>query len=77
MAFDATIADQLSTLTLVNAQQGTQLNNMIDRNLTQGLGGVNTSLIHANGAVSDDPQLMAALQTASRSPAQGQTPVAG
>ena len=74
MPFDPAIADQLSTLTLVNAQQGTQLNNMVDRNLTQGLGVVNTSLIHANGAVSDDAGLIASLQTASKAPKQGQSP---
>lgn len=71
MPFDPVIADQLSTLTIVSAQQGTQLNNLIDRNLTQGLGVVNTSLIHQQGAVSDDPGLVASLQTASRTPVQG------
>lgn len=71
MAFDPAIADQLSALTLVSAQQGMALTNMIDRNLSQGLGVVNTSLIHQQGAVSDDPGLISSLQTASRVPVQG------
>jgi hypothetical protein len=32
---------------------------------------VNTALIQAQGSVSDDPGLIAALQTASRAPRQG------
>ena len=71
MAFDPTIADQLSALTLTNAQQGMALTNAMDRNLTQGLGVVNTSVIQAQASVSDDSGLIAALQTASRTPVQG------
>lgn len=52
-------------------QQGVGLTQMADRNLTQGLGVVNSSLIHQQGAVSDDPGLISALQTASRVPVQG------
>lgn len=52
-------------------QQGTGLTAMADRNLAQGLGVVNTTLIQAQGAVSDDPGLISALQTASRVPVQG------
>jgi hypothetical protein len=51
--------------------QGLGLTAMIDRNLSQGLGVVNTALIQAQGSVSDDPGLIAALQTASRAPVQG------
>lgn len=51
--------------------QGIGLTAMADRNLAQGLGVVNTSLIQAQGSVSDDPGLIAALQTASRAPVQG------
>lgn len=52
-------------------QQGMALTQMADRNLTQGFGVVNEALIQAQGAVSDDPGLIAALQTASRAPVQG------
>lgn len=71
IAFDPTIADQLSALTLTSAQQGMALINTIDRNLVQGLGVVNTSVIQAQASVSDDSGLIAALQTASRAPIQG------
>ena len=52
-------------------QQGIGLTQLADRNLTQGFGVVNEALIQAQGAVSDDPGLIAALQTASRAPVQG------
>jgi hypothetical protein len=71
MPLDPAIGDQLSTNALVSAQQGAALTALADRNLTQGLGVVNTSLIHQQGAVSDDPGLVASLQTASRAPVQG------
>lgn len=52
-------------------QQGMSLTAMADRNLAQGLGVINSTLIQAQGAVSDDPGLISALQTASRVPVQG------
>lgn len=52
-------------------QQGMAATAMADRNATQGLTVVNTALIQAQGSVSDDPGLIAALQTASRVPVQG------
>ena len=64
---DALFAGQLAS----NHQQGSGLTAMADRNLSQGLGVVNTALIQAQGSVSDDPGLIAALQTASRVPIQG------
>lgn len=74
MAFDPEVANQFTQLTVANAQQGMALVNVVDRNLVQGLGVVNTSVIQAQASVSDDSGLIAALQTASRSPEQGQTP---
>lgn len=52
-------------------QEGMKLAGIMDRNAVQGLTVVNTSLIHQQGSVSDDPGLIAALQTASRVPVQG------
>lgn len=52
-------------------QQGIANINMAAQNAAQGLTVVNTSLIHQQGSVSDDPGLIAALQTASRVPVQG------
>lgn len=67
----AELLDQLSLSAVGNIQQGMALTNMADRNLTQGLGVVNTSLIHQQGATTDDAGLIASLQTASRVPVQG------
>jgi hypothetical protein len=52
-------------------QQGMALTALADRNLTQGLGVVNSNLIQAQGGVTDDSAVIAALQTASRVPVQG------
>lgn len=52
-------------------QQGMGNIAMSGQNLAQGLGVVNTALIQAQGSVSDDAGLIAALQTASRAPIQG------
>lgn len=52
-------------------QQGMARTAMADANLSQGLGVINNALIQAQGSVSDDPGLIAALQTASRAPIQG------
>jgi len=41
------------------------------QNLAQGLGVVNTAVIQAQASVTDDSGLIAALQTAARSPDQG------
>lgn len=43
----------------------------ISNNLMQGLGVVQTVVIQSQGSVSDDSGLIAALQTAARSPDQG------
>lgn len=71
MAFDPAVGEQLLTLAITATQQSLALTHMSDRNLTQGLGVVNSSLIHQNGAVSDDSGLIAALQTAAGAPRQG------
>lgn len=71
MPFDPVVADQLNAALLTSFQQGIGLTAMADRNAAQGLTVVNTALIQAQGSVSDDPGLIAALQTASRAPVQG------
>lgn len=68
---DAAIADLMAQAQLSAHQQGIGLTAALDRNATQGLTVVNTSLIHQQGSVSDDPGLIASLQTASRTPVQG------
>lgn len=64
MALDAEVSDLLKAQLLANAATSAQLTSAADRNLTQGLGVVNTSLIQQNGSVSDDSATMAALRTA-------------
>lgn len=76
MALDEIISDQISAMVLTGAKANGDLTAMADRNATQGLTVVNTSLIQQTGGVADDAGLIAALQTASRTPQQGQTPAA-
>jgi hypothetical protein len=64
---DAIFSGQLASA----HQQGMGLTAMADRNLTQGFGVVLESIVQAQGSVSDDGGLIAALQTASRAPVQG------
>lgn len=79
LVFAATVdLDALFSGQLASAhQQGMKLTEAFDRNLTQGLGVVNTALIQSQGSVSDDPGLIAALQTASRVPVQGANTIPG
>lgn len=69
MAFDPTVADQLTALTVVGAQESARLTGMADRNLTQGLGVIQNTLIQSNGATSDDAQQFGSLRTAIHVPA--------
>lgn len=64
MALDPAVADQLTTLTLTGAQSGNQLTSVIDRNLVQGLGVINSTLIQQHGGVADDSAQMAGMRTA-------------
>lgn len=68
MALDPAIGDQLSTLTLTNAQATAQTGNTIGQNLAQGLGVIQGVVIQAQASNSDDPAVIAALQTAARVP---------
>jgi len=60
----ADIVEVLSGELLAGARESARLTGMADRNLTQGLGVVNTNLIHQHGATTDDPATMSALRTA-------------
>ena len=55
--------DVLQGSLAVAAIEGSKLGGIIDRNLTQGLGVVNTTLIHQHGSTADDAATMAALRT--------------
>ncbi len=53
------------------AERSSDLVGVIDKNLVQGLGVVQTCIIQAQGSQSDDAGLLAALQAAAGSPRQG------
>lgn len=71
MAIDPALSDSINALILNAGRHGQEVNQTIDRNLSQGLGVVNTTAIQQHSAVSDDPAIIAALQTASGAPKQG------
>lgn len=60
----ADIVEVLSGELLAGARESARLTGMADRNLTQGLGVVNTNLMHQHGGTGDDPATMSALRTA-------------
>lgn len=64
MAMDPGLIDLLSGELITGAQQSAALTRALDRNLTQGLGVVNTTLIQQHGSTADDSATMAALRTA-------------
>lgn len=72
---DEKLSQLLGAIIGVGAQRGSDLNSIIDRNLTQGLGVIAGSILHEKGSVSDDSGLAMALNTASRIPRSGALPV--
>ena len=71
MALDPAIGDQLTLDGLQNARESNRLTSVVDRNLTQGLGVVNTTLIQQHGSTADDAATMAAMRTAIHIPEKG------
>ena len=64
MPLDTEVADLLKAGLIAGATSSGQLIQTIDKNLTQGLGVVNTTLIQTHGGTADDAATMAALRTA-------------
>lgn len=64
MALDPEVSDLLKGEMMVGARSSAGLTAAVDRNLTQGLGVVNTTLIQQHGSTADDAATMAALRTA-------------
>jgi len=74
MSLDETVADILKAELATGLRESAQLTAVVDRNLVQGLGVVNTTLIHQHGSTADDAATMAALRTAIHVPkAAGET----
>lgn len=63
MALDAEVADLLKMEGMAGARESARLSGVVDRNLVQGLGVVNTTLIQQHGGTADDAATMAALRT--------------
>lgn len=68
MALDAEVSDALKALVVSNSTAAAQTGVTIGQNLSQGLGVIQGAVIQAQASNSDDPAVIAALQTASRSP---------
>ena len=64
MPLDSEVSDLLKGEMMVGARDSARLTSAVDRNLTQGLGVVNTTLIQQHGSTADDAATMAALRTA-------------
>lgn len=68
VSLDPAVADQLTAQLIAGVNQSNQLTAMADRNLTQGLGVINSTLIQQHGGVADDSAQFAALAAADRTP---------
>jgi hypothetical protein len=64
MPMDTEVSDLLKMEGMAGARESARLTGVVDRNLVQGLGVVNTNLIQQGGSVADDAATMAALRTA-------------
>ena len=64
MALDAEVADLLKMEGMAGARESARLTGVVDRNLVQGLGVINSNLIQQQGGTTDDAATMAALRTA-------------
>jgi len=63
MPLDPEVADLLKMEGMAGARESARLTGAVDRNLVQGLGIVNTTLIQQHGSSADDAATMAALRT--------------
>lgn len=64
MPLDSEVSDLLKMEGMAGARESARLSGVVDRNLVQGLGVVNTTLIQQHGGTADDAATMAALRTA-------------
>jgi len=64
MALDPEVADLLKMEGMAGARESARLSGAGDRNLVQGLGVINSTLIQQHGGTADDSATMSALRTA-------------
>jgi len=68
---NAIVAELLTLEIVLGSRHSSDLTRLADRNATQGLAIIQNTILQSVGATADDGQLIAALQTASRTPRQG------
>lgn len=71
MPLDPELSDGMKALILSDSKNSSGLTQMADRNLSQGLGVVNTTLIQSNGSVADDGPVFGSLSTGAGVPQSG------
>lgn len=74
MPLDSEVSDLLKGEMVSGARESARLTGAMDRNLVQGMGVINSTLIQQHGGTADDAATMAALRTATyvpRDPAAG------
>ncbi len=64
MPLDPEVSDLLKMEGMAGARESARLSGLVDRNLVQGLGVINSTLIQQHGGTADDAAQMAALRTA-------------
>jgi len=63
MPLDPEVSDLLKGEMVSGARESARLSGAVDRNLVQGLGVINSTLIQQHGGTADDAAQMAALRT--------------
>jgi hypothetical protein len=63
MGLDPAVGDLLAAEIVAGLRSAQRLTDVADRNLTQGLGVINSTLIQQHGGSADDAATMAALRT--------------
>lgn len=63
MALDPEVADLLKMEGMAGARESARLSGAVDRNLVQGLGVINSTLIQQHGGAADDAATFGALRS--------------
>ena len=71
MPLDSEVSDLLKGELAAGARESARLTGAVDRNLVQGLGVINSTLIQQHGGTADDAATFAALRTSIHIPKAG------
>jgi hypothetical protein len=77
MPLDPEVSDLLKMEGMAGTRESARLSGVVDRNLVQGLGVINSTLIQQHGGTADDAAQMAALRTAIHIPIAQPAPIQG